>query len=149
MTVDNRNDIVDVLLQQHQQLRELCAAVHAASNDERKQLFGDLARLLHLHDLGEQAVVHPATRDQTSRGGEAIAVACAAEEDRVGWAIGDLEGLGVDHPAFVAKFAAFHHAVLDHLAHEEREEFPLLRRYVPTQRLHAMAGHLRAVQALS
>lgn len=149
MTADNRDDVVDVLLQQHQQLRELCAAVHAASSDRKKHLIDELAHLLHRHELGEQAVVHPATRDQTSRGGDEVALTCAAEEGRAGWAIADLQSLSVYPPNFVARFAVFHEAVLKHIAHEERDEFPLLRLYVPTQRLHAMAGHLRDVQAMS
>jgi hypothetical protein len=149
VTIDNPDDIVDVLLRQHDRLRELCAAVQAAGEDQKKQLFGELAHLVHLHELGERTVVHPVTRDQTSAGGEAVAVACAAEEDRAGWAIAELQDLGADHPTFTAKFAAFHRAVLDHAGREERDEFSRLRLYVPIQRRYTMANHLRDVQAMS
>jgi hypothetical protein len=104
---------------------------------------------MRLHELGEQAVVHPVTRDHTRRDGDVLARACAAEEETARWAILDLRDLGVDHPSFTAKFAAFRQAVLDHAAHEERDEFPLLRRYVPKQRLHTMANEFRNVQAMS
>src|SRR5256885_648913 len=103
---------------------------------------------MHRHERGEQAVVHPVTRDHTQRG-DLVTEACAAEEERARWAILDLQDLGVDHPSFTAKFAAFRQAVLDHAAHEERDELPLLRRYVPTQRLHTMANELRNVQTMS
>ncbi|GAA5186380.1 hypothetical protein GCM10023322_32500 [Rugosimonospora acidiphila] len=149
MTTDNRDDIVEVLLKQHERLRELCAAVQAAGEGQQPQLFGKLCRLVHLHELGERAVVHPVTRDQTGAGGDAVAVARAGEEDRAGWAIAELQDLGADHPAFAAKFTAFHRAVLDHAGHEERDEFPRLRLYVPIQRLYTMADHLRNVQAMS
>lgn len=149
MTVDKRADIVDVLLQQHEQLRELCAAVQTAGEGHKKQLFGELCHLMHLHELGERVVVHPVSRDQTWAGGDAVAVACAAEEDRAGLAIAELQDLGADHPAFAAKFAALHRLILDHARHEERDEFPRLRLYVPIQRLYTMANHLRNVQALS
>ena len=149
MTVNNADDIVDVLMDQHRQLRQLCTQVHAAAGPERKRRFGALATLVRLHELGELAVVHPVTRDHTRRGGGLVAAACTAEEERARWAILDLQDLGVDHPSFTAKFAAFHQAVLDHAAREERDEFPLLRRYVPTQRLHTMANELRNVQIMA
>jgi len=149
VTVNNADDIVDVLLDQHRQLRQLCTQVHTATGPDKKRRFGDLAMLMRLHELGEQAVVHPVTRDHTRRGGDLVAGACAGDEERARWAILDLQDLGVDHPGFTAKFAAFQQAVLDHAAHEERDEFPLLRRYVPTQRLHTMANELRNVQAMS
>jgi hypothetical protein len=143
------DDIVDVLLDQHQQLRQLCAEVQAATGHDKERLVGALAVLMRLHEIGEQAVVHPVTRDHTAPGGDLVAGACVAEEAQARWAILDLQDLGVDHPAFAARFAAFHQAVLDHAAHEERDEFPLLRRYVPTQRLHTMANELRNVQIMS
>jgi hypothetical protein len=149
VTIDNRGDIVDVLLQQHERLRELCAAVQTAGEGQKNQLFGELCDLVYLHEFGERTVVHPVTRDQTSAGGDAVAVARGAEEDRAGWAIAELQDLGADHPAFTAKFTAFHRAVHDHAGHEEREEFPRLRLYVPIQRLYTMANHLRDVQAMS
>ncbi len=149
MNLNDADDIVDVLLDQHRQLAQLCTRVLAATGPDKKRLFGDLAMLMHVHELGEQAVVHPVTLDHTQRGGDLVAGACTTEEDRARWAILDLQGLGVDHPSFTAKFAAFHQAVLDHTAHEERDEFPLLRRYVPTQRLHTMANELRNVQTMS
>jgi Hemerythrin HHE cation binding domain len=149
MAVNNADDIVDVLPDQHRQLRQLCAQVHAASGDDKKRLFGDLAVLMRTHERGEQAVVHPVTRDHTQRGGDVIAGACTAEEERARWAICDLQHLSVDHPSFTAKFAAFYQAFLDHAAHEERDEFPRLRRCVPTQRLHTMANELRNIQTMS
>ena len=149
VNVNDADDIVDVLLDQHRQLGQLCTRVLAATGPDKKRLFGDLVMLMHVHELGEQAVVHPVTRDHTRHGGDLVAGACTTEGDRARWAILDLQGLGVDHPSFTAKFAAFHQAVLDHAAHEERDEFPLLRRYVPTQRLHTMANELRNVQTMS
>jgi Hemerythrin HHE cation binding domain len=149
VTVNHADDIVDVLLEQHQQLRQLSAEVHAATGDNKRGLFGDLVTLVRLHELGERAVVHPVTCDHTGRGGDVVARASATEGERACWAICDLRDLGVDHPSFTAKFAAFRQVVLDHVAHEERDEFPRLRLYVPTQRLHTMANEFRNVQAMS
>jgi Hemerythrin HHE cation binding domain len=147
-TVSNADDIVDLLLDQHQQLHRLCTQVQAATGADRKLLFADLTALVHRHELGEQTVVHPVTRDHTKRDGDAVATICAAQEEHAGRAIAPLADLGVDHPSFPARFAAFHQTLLEHLAYEERDEFPRLRRYVPTQRLHTMANHIRNVRAM-
>jgi hemerythrin HHE cation binding domain-containing protein len=147
MIASNFGDIVDVLLDQHQKLRQLCADVQSASGKNKTLLLRDLARLVRVHEYGEQAVVHPVTRDHTT-GGDPIGRACQAEGERARRAIAELHDLGADHPGFGAKFAAFREAVLDGDAHEERDEWPLLRRYVPTQRLHTMANEIRNVQAM-
>jgi hypothetical protein len=147
MIQTNFGDIVDVLLDQHHQLRQLCADVRAATSADRRRPFGQLARLVYIHEYGEQMVVHPVVRDRTT-GGDPIGRVSLGEEERAGRAIADLRDDGVDHPGFAANFAAFHQAVLDHAAHEEHDEFPLLRRYVPTQQLHMMANEIRNVQAM-
>jgi hypothetical protein len=144
--VNNADDIVDVLLAQHLRLRQLCSQLQEATG--RKRHFGDLAVLVHLHELGEQVVVHPMTRDRTGSGGNTVGTACVAQEDQAGRAIAALADLGVDHPSFPTRFAAFHQAFLDHLTYEEREEFPRLRRRVPAQELHMMANAIRNVQAM-
>jgi hypothetical protein len=147
MMRSNFGDIVDVLLDQHQQLRRLCVDVQAASGEDKKRMLGNLARLVHVHEYGEQTVVHPITRDQIV-GGDPIGRACQAEGERAGRAVAELGDLGVDHPDFGVRFAAFRQAILDDAAHEERDEWPLLRLYVPTQQLHMMANEIRNVQAM-
>jgi hypothetical protein len=52
------------------------------------------------------------------------------------------------HASFDSKFAMVHQAIHDHTAHEERDEFPILRRYVSTQRLHMMTGELHDVDVM-
>ncbi len=147
--MNNEEDIVDVLLDQHRELRQLCADVQAATGGHKRRLFVELVALIHRHELGEQTVVHPVTRDRTLGLGNAVAKACTAEEERAGRAIAELQTLGVEHPAFAAGFEAFHQDLLDHAAHEERDEFPRLRQYVAAQRLYSMAHELRNVQAMS
>jgi hypothetical protein len=50
--------------------------------------------------------------------------------------------------AFDSKVASVHQAIHVHSAHEERDEFPVLRRYVPIQRLQMMAGELHDVEVM-
>ena len=146
MTVRN-NDVVDVLLGQHDRLRQRFTLLGAAGGRDKKPMFEELARLVHEHEIGEQAVVYPAVRD-TANGGSTVGVACVREEAQIVQAFAELRDLGVGHPTFDTRLATLRQAFLDHTAHEEHDEFPRLRQYLPKQSLHMMANELRDIQAM-
>jgi hypothetical protein len=141
-------DIIGVLRHEHEQIRQLCTDVRGAGRDRRKRPLDALRQAFHLHQIGEVAVVHPAASDGGPNG-DAIARACQAEGEQIDRSLIDLGRLGVEHPDFDARFEILSAALLDHAAHQERDEFPLLRRYVPTQRLHMMASTMHDVQIMA
>ena len=140
-------NVVQVLLHQHDQMRRLCTDVRQASGTDKKGLFAELYQLVNVHELGDLAVVHPAARRNTANG-DAVALACMTEGGDIARALAELHALGVDHVTFDSKFAIVHRAIHDHTAHEEHDEFPVLRRYVSTQRLHMLAGELHDVEVM-
>ena len=140
-------DVIHVLLHDHDEMRRLCTDVRQASGTDRKRLFAELYQLVNVHERGELAVAHPAARGNTANGDRA-AVACMTEGADITRALAELHALGVDHAAFDSKFAVVDQAIRDHTAHEERDECPILRRYVPIQRLHMMAGELHDVDVM-
>jgi carbon monoxide dehydrogenase subunit G/hemerythrin superfamily protein len=145
VATSDQGDIVDVLLAQHEHIKESFARVQAASGDAKKQLFADLADLLHTHESGEQQVVHPVTR-QSAPDGQQVATARVEEEIKADQALAELKAMSIGDPQFHTKLEAFHQAVLAHATHEEHEEFPLLRR-LTVERRRAMADELRTAQA--
>jgi hypothetical protein len=92
--------------------------------------------------------VHPAARANTVAGGNEVALACMVEEGNIERAFAELRFLGVGDASFDGKFTTVWQALLDHLAHEERAEFPLLRQYVRAAHLHTMASELHDVQVM-
>jgi hypothetical protein len=140
-------DVIHVLLQEHDEMRRLCTDVREASSTDKEGLFAELYQLVNVHELGDLAVVHPAAR-RNNANGDTVALACMTEGADIVRALAELHALGVDHVTFDSKFAMVHQAIHDHTAHEERDEFPLLRRYVSTQRLHMMAGELHDVEVM-
>ena len=140
-------DVIHVLLRQHHEIRRLCTDVRQASGTDRKGLFAKLYQLVNVHELGDLAVAHPAARGNTANGDRA-AVACMTESADIARALAEIHALGVEHAAFDRKFAVVDQAIRDHTAHEERDEFPILRRYVSIQRLHMMAGELHDVDVM-
>jgi hypothetical protein len=141
-------DVVDVAFDQHERMRRLCAAVDRAGGSDKKHLFAELDELVNLHERGDRAVVHPAARESTVVGGDAVARACMVEEGNIERGLADLKDLGVGHATFDSRFATLHKAILDHNAHEERDEFPLIRLYVRAERLHTMASEMHDIQVM-
>jgi hypothetical protein len=140
-------DIVDVLREQHDQIRQLCAGIERDDGARKERLFAELDRLVNLHELGERRVVHPAVRTTTPAGGD-VGLACAAEEGDIERTLADLKDLGVRHATFDRRFAVLHRAILDHHAREERDEFPLIRLYVRAERRHTMASEMHDIQVM-
>ncbi len=140
-------DVVDVLRQENKQIRQLCTDVQGAGRDRKKHPFAALRQAVHLHQLGDLAVAHPAARDSGPDG--TIALASQAKGAAFERSLDELSRLGVGHPDFDAGFAALSGALLEHAEHQESDVFPLLRRYVPTQRLHMMASAMQDVRIMA
>jgi hypothetical protein len=138
-------DVVDVLMAQHEQVKELMERTAAAEGPEKQRLFGKLVELLKTHEKGEQRVVHPVTRSSVE-GGDATANARLGEEERADQLMAEVETMIANSREFDMWFEQLRQAVLDHAAHEEGEEFPRLRRELSPARLRTMAEELVAVQ---
>jgi hypothetical protein len=141
-------DVIDVLVRQHDEIRRLGDGVRRSGAADKSRLFAEFGDLVHRHELGDRQVVHPAVRDTGARGDE-MRFARTAEEGGIDRALGELQSLGTGDPAFEPKFEALQILLSDHNEHEERDEFPLLRRYLTASRLHMMAGELHDVQVMA
>jgi hemerythrin superfamily protein len=119
-------DVVDFLLDQHQEIRRLLTDVLERTGPERQHVFDDVRELLARHETGEEMVLRPLTRKAPN--GEPVADARFAEENEAKEVLARLEKMDVDSAEFEATFRSFAQAVLDHAEAEERDEFPLLRR---------------------
>jgi hemerythrin superfamily protein len=124
-TTDAR-DVVDLLLDQHQQIRGLLSDVQDARGPERQRTFDEVRELLARHETGEEMVLRPLTRKAPN--GSAVADARFAEENEAKEVLARLEQMDVDSPEFDSTFSGFRQSVLEHAQAEERDEFPLLRR---------------------
>jgi Hemerythrin HHE cation binding domain len=124
--VDYAGDVVELLVDQHEQLGVLMSRVLAVSGAERRELFDQVRDLLARHEAAEEAVVRPLTR--AAPGGDQQAASRDAEETSAEELIALIEGYDVDSPAFEVEFQELQESVRRHAEEEETEEFPLLRR---------------------
>ncbi|MFD0578075.1 hemerythrin domain-containing protein [Dactylosporangium darangshiense] len=149
MTQPQHKDVVDVLLEQHQQIKSLFDRIATAEGKQKQELFYDLVRLLAVHESAEEQIVHPEARRAIGEDGERVVDARLQEEARAKRVLSDLYDLGVDHPDFGARLAAFAHDVVEHATHEEQEEFPRLRERVDPDKLYRLASVFEAAEQIA
>lgn len=147
MATTDSPDVVTLLLEQHQQIRELFAAVRTSSGREQQESFERLRRLLAVHETAEELITHPWVR--LTEGGNDVVDARLEEETESKKLLAAIDGMKVTDPGFAAGLAALEKAVLDHAAAEEREEFPLLQAGSDEQQLRRMASAVKVASALA
>jgi hemerythrin superfamily protein len=140
-------DVVDLLVQQHEHIRSMFAAVESTGGDAKQEKFDELRRFLAVHETAEELVTHPNAR--TADGGKDVVDARLEEETAAKKTLADLDGMSVDDPAFDPLLSQLKSAVLAHAAAEEKQEFPLLRANNDQKMLDKMAHAIRAVEAIA
>ncbi|GAA4979117.1 hemerythrin domain-containing protein [Actinopolymorpha pittospori] len=149
MAKTREQDVVDLLLEQHEQIRGLLTRLKGATAGPAKRaMFEDLVRLLAVHETAEEEILHPIARRELLDG-ERVVSGRLHEEAEAKRALAELYELGVDHPRFDVKLAALAEAVTAHASQEETEEFARLRRELPADRLRRMAGAVRTAEAVA
>jgi hypothetical protein len=141
-------DVVDVLLEQHRDVQHLFGLVASADGADRRELFAQLVEALHRHEMAEQEIVHSSLHG-TAGTGAAVAEKRVQEEADADRAIGALISRGTDDRHFQRDLAELKALVEAHAAHEEADEFPLIRAYLPLDQRQRMANQVRAAQAES
>ena len=148
MTATEQKDVVDLLLDQHNQIKALLARVADSQGVSKREAFQDLVRLLAVHESAEEEVVHPRARTTITQGDQVVQPRLH-EEHEAKQVLAGLYELGTDHPQFDQKFAEFADAVRAHASKEESDEFPALRRDTPPDQLRRMAGAVMAAEAIA
>jgi hemerythrin superfamily protein len=148
VTAAQDQDVVELLLDQHDQIKSLFSQVSTAQGTTKRELFESLVRLLAVHESAEEEVVHPTARRKIDAGDQVVD-SRLHEENEAKHALAELYEMGVDDPKFDSKFAALKNAVTEHAMHEETEEFPHLRQSVPADQLRRMAGAVRAAESIA
>jgi hypothetical protein len=143
--VDYAGDVVELLTDQHQQLKALMARVLTVSGAERRRLFDEVRETLARHEAAEEAVLRPLTRQ--APGGQEQAEGRTAEEDEARDLLGLIERFDVDTPGFEVEYQELAESVMRHAEHEETEEFPLLRRTHDAATLREARAAVERVEA--
>jgi hemerythrin superfamily protein len=148
MTQQQHGDVVDLLLDQHRAIRQLCEEVAAATSADREQPFRALLRLLAVHEAVEEELVHPYVKRRVDGAKEAVAER-VDEEREVNKMLFALDALGPTNPGFEELFTRFRTALLAHADKEESSEFAGLRSATKPGERAAMATAVKLASALA
>lgn len=139
-------DVVELLLHQHMQIRDLMMEVMAFGGEQRREAFRELVRLLSVHETAEEEVVHPVARRNVDQG-EPI-VSDRLDEERVAKELLEqLDGMDPDDEQFLPLFLEMRNAVITHAVYEQRYEFNRLRQHCSPRELQGMRGLVKAAEA--
>jgi hemerythrin superfamily protein len=141
-------DVVELLIHQHNQIRELFTEVKQCKDEARAEAFDRLRRMLAVHETAEEEIVHPNAR-RMIKDGDRVIDHRLAEENLAKRMLSELESIGTNSPAFTKRLQDLRQAVLDHAEQEEREEFPGIREHSNAQQLRVMATAVKAAEALA
>jgi iron-sulfur cluster repair protein YtfE (RIC family) len=122
-------NLVDALVEDHKEVKQLFSAMETATGEHRRDLFDQLREQLVRHEVAEEEIVRPLTRKYVP-GGDMIADARIAEESAAERLLKVLEKTSFDSAEWNRDLAELRNSVLLHAAEEESDEFPLLRQHV-------------------
>ncbi|TMR93455.1 hemerythrin domain-containing protein [Nonomuraea basaltis] len=140
--------MIELLMAQHGQIRDLFDEVEQAPQDKVEAAFGRLTRMLSVHETAEEEIVHPYARRKLDNG-QGVVADRLREENHAKRLLLDLHRNGVDHPRFWERLAELRTAVTAHARGEERYEFAKLRAHTSTAERRAMAAAVRAAERLA
>jgi hypothetical protein len=139
------DDIVDVLLEEHDDFRGIFDELDGMTPDEREDLFTYLVARLASHEAAEEAIVHRAMRDEIPDGGR-VANAVLEEEASAEKLLAEMTDLDPTSEEFTRALERLREDVLAHAEHEEADEFPRLRAELDLERRREMGRRFQKVR---
>ncbi|MEO5875880.1 MAG: hemerythrin domain-containing protein [Streptosporangiaceae bacterium] len=147
MNAKSQNDVVDLLMAQHEEIRTLFDQVEKSSGDRRREKFDALRSLLAVHETAEEEIVHPYAKSKL--GGDGAVNDLLEEEKHAKDTLKRLERTETGSSEFLPLLRQLRAAVEAHAKHEESSEFAQLRIKGTTEELQGMATLVKAAEAVA
>ncbi|MFI6871734.1 hemerythrin domain-containing protein [Nocardia sp. NPDC050406] len=144
MATEQEQDVVELLMAQHNRIKQLLQQVQDAAPGAKREPFEDLVRLLAVHEAAEEEVVHPTSRRVFVD--SEIVDARLDEEEQAKQELAALYDLGVEHREFDERFRLFAHKVIEHAEMEEKEEFGQVLQQTSQSERAALATAVRVAE---
>ncbi|QIS14425.1 hemerythrin domain-containing protein [Nocardia arthritidis] len=147
MTTEQREDVVTLLLAQHEQIKGLIERVETTHGEAKREAFEDLVRMLAIHETAEEEVVHPASRRASVS--DSVVDSRLHEENEAKHVLSELYDMGVLHEGFDTKFRTFANSVVEHAEMEEKEEFGQLAQQTSADERKKLSDAVRVAEAVA
>lgn len=135
--------IIDELRHDHDEVRETFRQLDTARGERRKELFQQLLSELVRHEVAEEVILRPVSRQDA---GQAIADARVKEESHAEELLKEMEKLDTSSAEFDSKLTKLRHEVERHAEAEETKEFPRIEKKETDERLRQMGEAYDAVK---
>jgi hemerythrin superfamily protein len=125
-------DAIELLKTQHQEVKGLFKRIEKAEEDEKQDLFEQLADALAVHAAIEEKHFYPATKNART---EDLLQEAVEEHLSAKRLIADLMEMSPEDPQFDAKVAVLEEQIEHHVEEEEKELFPKVRKMIGKEEL--------------
>jgi len=138
-------DAIQLLESQHREVEDLFEEIQGSDdNDEKTELFEELADKLAVHASIEEHHFYPAVKDRRTKD---ILLESLEEHLAVKRILADLMESSPDEENFDAQIKVLKETVSHHVEEEEDELFPKVRKLFNKEELEAMGQEMSAEQA--
>lgn len=142
-------DVLDLLVDEHREVESLLAELRLATHEQRARDLADVViAMLIRHSVAEEMYVYPLMREFLTDGDSAVDHD-VAEHEELEQLLKQLEDLEVTDERFGRVVDEIRTALSDHVADEETEQFPELRRAVPPERLVELKGKVEQAERVA
>ena len=149
----DRRDVIEVLTHDHREVEQMFAeleslrgATGAAQRTRRKDLVDQVTIELVRHSVAEEAEVYPRVAEKVSGAEVERAKSEHAEAEET---LKRLERLQPDDPSFAGELTTLMEEIRQHVAEEEGEMFPHMRRVFTDDELVELGGKVEAVKKIA
>ena len=125
-------DAIELLKTQHQEVKGLFKRIEKAEEDEKQDLFEQLADALAVHAAIEEKHFYPATKNART---EELLQEAVEEHLSAKRLIADMMEMSSDDPQFDAKLSVLEEQIEHHVEEEEKELFPKVRKMLGKEEL--------------
>ncbi|MFI1800297.1 hemerythrin domain-containing protein [Streptomyces sp. NPDC020379] len=139
-----RTDILAELESDHRVIEALFHSIHRTRLEDvrREDLLEEVATALAQHSAAEEEYLYPAVRAQLAEG-DTFVEKEHGDQERLTAMLRGLESSTVYEPGFDARVRALEREVGQHVRHEERDVFPMLRHVCPLELLRRLGEEVR------
>ncbi|MEV6672324.1 hemerythrin domain-containing protein [Streptomyces sp. NPDC051162] len=139
-----RTDILTELESDHRVIEALFNSIHRTRLEDvhREDLLEEVATALARHSAAEEEYLYPAVRAQLAEG-DTFVEKEHGDQERLTAMLRGLESSTVYEPGFDARVRALEREVGQHVRHEERDVFPMLRHVCPLELLRRLGEEVK------
>ena len=125
-------DAIELLKTQHEEVKAMFKKIEKAEDEEKQDLFEQIADALAVHAAIEEKHFYPATKNART---EELLQEAVEEHLSAKRLIADLMEMSPEDPQFDAKVAVLEEQIEHHVEEEEKELFPKVRKMIGKEEL--------------